>query len=507
MCSRLRYQRGPNGAKLEYRPSVRLGIRAQLLLSLGALLLLALLPLFLVVERLTQANLQQIWEVDARALGRSVAGHVAEARSSRSSEDLVALARAEVGSVAGLGLYDRQGNLERSIGRGVELSERVAVDREEVRRVGSVAAGGLVVLVPGSHGPVAALLLVDAAALRATPVVRLVALYIGLLGLTLMLLSYVVLTRFVIGPVERLSHAAGRVAEGARELTAPASGARELLELGASLATMTARLRFEEEELRRTIAEVSAGKEELERAQDTVVRGERLASVGRLSAGLAHEIGNPLAAISSFQELLLESPNLDEEERDFLVRMKRETERVQRVLRDLLDFARPGRAFERTDTPPEDGDVAAAVLHVLQLVTPQRTFREVELAADVEPELPRVAMAPERLEQVLLNLVLNAADAAPKPGGKVVIRAKVIPSGVRIEVEDDGAGVDPSVAGRLFEPFVTTKDVGKGTGLGLAVCRGLVEDAGGAIHHEPGVAGARFVVELPFAANGSASAP
>lgn len=476
---------------------MRLGIRAQLLVSMGALLLFALLPLFLVVERLTRANLEQIWELDARSLGRAVASHVAEARSSRSETDLVALAQAEIGSVSGLALYDPSGALTSALGSTSALPARVPIDREEVRQLGTSGAPALLVLVPGSRGPVAALLVADATALRATPVVRLVALYIGLLGATMLLLSYVVLTRFVIGPLERLSHAAVRVADGARELSAPSAGARELVELGASLATMTNRLRSEEEALRRTIDDVRAAKAQLEQAQQTVVRSERLASVGRLSAGLAHEIGNPLTAISSFQELLLESENLDAEERDFLVRMKRETERVQRVLRDLLDFARPGSAFSRSDEPGARADVVAAVLHVTQLVEPQRTFKEVELATELSEGLPDVAMPAERLEQVLLNLVLNAGDAAKKPAGRVVVRVLPCTRGVRLEVEDDGGGVDPSVVDRLFEPFVTTKEVGKGTGLGLAVCRGLVEAAGGVIRHDRGQSGARFVVELP----------
>ncbi len=473
---------------------------------MGAVLVIALLPLFLVVERLTQANLRQIWELDARALGRSVASHVAEARQSRSDADLDALLGAEVGSVAGLGLYDRGGRLVRSVGGPAGLPAEVSPAREEVRRVDAPGGPGLVVVVPGEGGPVAALLVADRASLRAAPVIRLVALYIGLVGLTLLLLTHVVLTRFVIGPVERLSQAASRVADGDRKLEAPRAGASELIDLGSSLATMTDRLREEEEELRRTIADVRAAKEQLEHAQDTVVRSERLASVGRLAAGLAHEIGNPLAAISSFEELLLESPNLDPEERDFVLRMKRETERVHHVLRDLLDFARPVRGLVREGETPARGDVAEAVRNVVKLVRPQRALREVALATDVPDTLPRVTMPPERLEQVLVNLLLNAADAC-RSGGSATVRAAVVGGWVSLVVEDDGGGVDPAVADTLFEPFVTTKDVGKGTGLGLAVCRGLVEAAGGTIRHEPGERGARFVVELPIAPASVEGAP
>jgi signal transduction histidine kinase len=478
---------------------VRLGIRAQLLLSLGALLALALVPLFLVVERLTQANMRQSWELNARALGRAIGGHVIEARSARSDADLGALLEAQIGSVAAVAIYDPQGKRIKAAGSTSQLPLELTPDRDEVRRVAGTESAGILVIVPGAQGSVATLLFADPQAVRAGPVVRLVALYMGLLGLTLLLLSYLVLTRLVVGPIEKLSRAASKVAEGARELAAPSAGGRELVDLGSSLATMTAKLRAEEEELRRKIDELRRTTDELARAQDTVVRTERLASVGRLAAGLAHEIGNPIAAILSFQELLLDSPNLDAEERDFLVRMKRETERVHRILRDLLDFARPARGGAAAQDANAAGSVSEALEHVVQLLRPQKSLRDVELLTAVEGELPLVAMHPERIEQVLLNLAMNASDVVPKPGGQIAIRAEAVEGSVRIAVEDNGGGIDPSVKGRLFEPFVTTKEVGKGTGLGLAVCRGLIEAAGGSITVEEGAAGARFVIILPEA--------
>jgi two-component system, NtrC family, sensor kinase len=114
-----------------------------------------------------------------------------------------------------------------------------------------------------------------------------------------------------------------------------------------------------------------------------------------------------------------------------------------------------------------------------------------------------VAIAPERLEQVLLNLMMNAADAVRRPGGRIAVDATRDDDHVRITVEDDGGGIAASVRERLFEPFVTTKDVGRGTGLGLAVCRGLVEAAGGTIHAEDGAEGARFVLALPVVGEGA----
>jgi signal transduction histidine kinase len=264
---------------------------------------------------------------------------------------------------------------------------------------------------------------------------------------------------------------------------------------------MTERLRAEEEALRQKVAEVEAATEELRRAQDTLVRSERLASVGRLAAGLAHEIGNPITAMLGLLDLLLEGGLDEAERRDFLERLKRETDRVHQVLRDLLAFARPAvkdDADAQADAQSRTS-VAQAVAHVVALVRPQKSFADVQVQASIDEDLPPVTIGASRIEQVLLNLLLNAADAAPTPGGRVIVEAQASKSTVRITIEDNGGGIAPSVRQRLFEPFVTTKEPGKGTGLGLAVCRGLIEAAGGHIDVEDGTEGARFVMELPQA--------
>jgi signal transduction histidine kinase len=228
------------------------------------------------------------------------------------------------------------------------------------------------------------------------------------------------------------------------------------------------------------------------------MRSERLASVGRLAAGLAHEIGNPISALIGLEDLLIAGGLTDDEQRDFLERMRRETERIHQILRDLLQFARP--AAGRTPYEESDpGDVAAAVEDTAALVGPQRVMQSIELVVDVQQGLPLVLLGRAQLVQVILNLVLNAADACDG-GGRVHIVAKRRGTGVELVVEDSGPGVPTEVREHLFEPFVTTKEVGKGTGLGLAVCRGLVEAAGGTIALDTDYhGGARFVVALPKA--------
>jgi two-component system NtrC family sensor kinase len=200
------------------------------------------------------------------------------------------------------------------------------------------------------------------------------------------------------------------------------------------------------------------------------------------------------------QDLLLDGQLSPETEKDFLQRMRRETERIHKVVRDLLFFARP------EETPPSElgvsgtADVRAVVEDVVGLVRPHLPFRDVRIESDIDASL-QVALPGSRLTQVLLNIVLNAGAAIAstrRAAGRIVIRAEIAEGLVRIEVEDDGPGIAPGVRDRLFEPFVTTKEVGEGTGLGLAVCRGLVESAGG----EVGVdlvraTGALFYIVLP----------
>ena len=486
---------------------MRLGIRLQLLLALGSLLVLSFVPLFFAVASLTRATMAQVRASSAVALGRAVAGHVTARAADRA--DPTTLLEAQLGpeGVSAIAIYDARGRMTARAGEARfadALPREVTPGHERARPLATSRGAALLVVVPGDAGAtstcgaVGVVVRVDLAPAASGPLVRLVALYTGVVALALLVFAYFSMTRLVVQPIDGLSHAARRVADGARKLDAPRQGARELVDLGLSLEEMTARLRADEESLRAKIEEVERYAKDLARAQERLVRSERLASVGRLSAGLAHEIGNPLAAILGFQELLL-AGGLDEaDQKDFLARMKRETERIHRILRDLLEFARPTARAGSVDGPEAPGSIAEAASDVAALVKPQTAFRDVDLAIEIPPDLPRVLLSHPRLVQLVLNLVLNAADASPKEGGRVVVRARAREDEVRVEVEDNGGGVAPEVKDTLFEPFVTTKPIGEGTGLGLAVCRGLVEAVGGTIGVEDGAdGGARFVVELP----------
>lgn len=477
---------------------MRPGLRLQILLLLGGLLLVTFLPLYFAVATYTRYTLQEVRTDSARALGRAIAGQVSEARVNRPARDIADLLGAQVGEsgVEAIGLYDENGVAVSRVGAPDtvnKLSERIDPKREAVSAMTTPHGRAIAVVVPDAHGAVVAVLRTDAEAAHSASLVPLLGLYMALIALALLLSSYFALTRFIVRPLDALSRAAQRVAGGARQLDVPTEGGRELLELGSSVQTMTKRLLREEEALRKKVDEVERATEQLKEAQEGLVRSERLASVGRLAAGLAHEVGNPIAALIGMQDLLLQGGMTEAEQRDFLQRMRKETERINSILRDLLQFARPAAASV------EPGDVEVAIHDTVTLVLPQKAMHDVDIEVDVFPELPRVPMSREQLVQVLLNLLLNAADACSS-GGHVSVRAAPSERGVRLSVEDDGPGVPDNIRSRLFEPFATTKDVGKGTGLGLAVCRGLVESVGGSIILDASARqGARFVVDLPRA--------
>jgi two-component system, NtrC family, sensor kinase len=482
------------------------GLRVQIVLALAGLMLLVNVPLFFAVASLTRATLLGARVESARALGRAMAAHVGDARANEGRAGVARTLESHVGDggARALAVYDGWGELEASAGDPRELAVMQAPPRpygESTSTVRGALGRQLQVAVPTEDGVVVARLPTDEDADRAAPLVRLVALYMTTFALALLVFAYFALTRLIVRPVDALVRAADRVASGARALDVPRAGARELADLGASVGAMTARLLANEEALRAKVDELTRATARLTEAQVQLARSERLASVGRLAAGIGHEIGNPIAALMGMEELMLDGDLPPETARDFLQRMKRETERIHVILRDLLDFARPERE-PASASPPDPADVSEVVRDVLALVRPQKSFKEVAVVHDVAPELPNVSLPAPRLMQVLLNLALNAGDAlaTAKKGGRLRITARATGERVSIEVEDDGPGIAPEIRARLFEPFVTTKDVGAGTGLGLAVCRGLIEAAGGTIALDASYTqGARFVVTLPAA--------
>jgi signal transduction histidine kinase len=251
---------------------------------------------------------------------------------------------------------------------------------------------------------------------------------------------------------------------------------------------MAAALGEERARLAEKVDELERANRALVEARETLLRAERLATLGRLSAGIAHEVGNPLGAITGYVELArdriakLAGGAPREEADDFVTRVGAEAARIDRLVRDLLDLARPAE--------PAAGAIAlAAPLDAaLRLARVQPRFRSVKVEVLLPPALPPVVADERRLSQVFLNLLLNAADATDG-AGHVRVEAAVEAGGVTVTVADDGPGIPAADLARVFEPFFTTKAGGQGTGLGLAISQGIVESFGGELRATNGAAG------------------
>jgi signal transduction histidine kinase len=479
------------------------------MLALAGLMVLAFVPLFFAVASLTRATLRGAREQAARALGRVVAAEIGEANRKGDRALLESRLSSDVGEggMAAIAVYDAQGRLTASAGDAVEL-EMIRAPRspygEATMTVHGASGRALDVVVPENDGAVVARVRTDDDADRAAPLVRLVALYMVTFAMALLVFAYFALTRLIVRPLEGLVRAADRVANARTALDLPRSGAGELRELGQSVQSMTSRLYANEIALRSKVDELTQTTQRLSETRSQLARSERLASVGRLAAGIAHEIGNPIAAILGMEDLLLEGDLPIEIQRDFIQRMNHETKRIHGVVRDLLDFARPEKLDPSSDALREPTEVQSVIRDVVALVAPQRAFKSIELVTELGARAIFVELPAARLTQVLLNVMLNAGDALGSvPSTRaptVTIRAAVADGRVRIEVEDTGPGIAREVRERIFEPFVTTKEVGSGTGLGLAVCRGIVESAGGDIAiDDEYTSGAKFVLVLPAA--------
>jgi len=307
------------------------------------------------------------------------------------------------------------------------------------------------------------------------------------------LLGAALLFRTVARPVDRLLAAADRLAgPGGLPLLGEPGGAA-LSRASLAFERLAGELAAERFRLAAKVEELTRANRALAEARESLLRTEKLATVGRLAAGVAHEVGNPLGAIAGYVELararVRDGKAGDPD--DYLGRVAAEVQRIDRTVRELLDFARPGGPSLAAI------DLAAAVDASLRLARVQARFRDVEVELDLPAALPRV-MADERgLAQVLLNLLLNAGDAMGGRGALRLSARAAEGSRVLLEVADRGPGIAPEDLPRIFDPFFTTKEPGKGTGLGLAISHRIMESFGGEIAAASGP-GAGAVFTLAF---------
>lgn len=320
-----------------------------------------------------------------------------------------------------------------------------------------------------------------------------IGLHAVLSGAAIVIFGFFLFRRTVLGPVAQLRAGTEALAAGAFDTRLGDHETSEFAEEFAALARALNRLgealrgyRARTDDQLRLLTQAN---EELQRAQDALLRSEKLASVGRLAAGLAHELGNPLAAVRAYLELIVGGvePELGEE---LVGRSRAEVERMHGILRSLLDFARmERRELELVHLDHLAEDAFRTVRH-------QPAFRDATLELHVEGE-PVVAGEASKLHQMLVNLLLNAGAA-----GARTVQVRTIQRGpvVVLEVEDDGQGIPEEHLGRILEPFFTTRPPGEGTGLGLAIVHRVAEEHGARIHVESQLGrGSVFRLHFPTA--------
>jgi two-component system NtrC family sensor kinase len=238
---------------------------------------------------------------------------------------------------------------------------------------------------------------------------------------------------------------------------------------------------------------------ERERMQNALARGDRLAAVGTMAASVAHEVNNPLTTVLGYAKLLVEDKPEDHPDRAGLELIAEEAARMKTIVGSLLDYSRS----EKPEVAGEYADVNELLERTSALLGPSVKQSGITIELDLAKHLPRALADDHAVQQIFVNLVQNAVQAMPE-GGTVTLASGLAPGDVAIEVRvtDEGPGVPAEERERVFEPFYTTKDVGKGTGLGLAVCKHLVKRLGATIRvvDAPSGRGAQFVVVIPIEA-------
>jgi two-component system, NtrC family, sensor kinase len=302
---------------------------------------------------------------------------------------------------------------------------------------------------------------------------KMAGLTVALIALLAVLLWFLV-QRLVGSPVQNLVEATRKVAEGKLDYQIEVKSKDELGHLAESFNTMTSRLSD---------------------AQRQIYQADRLASIGRLSAGVAHELNNPMTGILTFSSMLLGNKGLDAGARADLEVIVRETKRCREIVKSLLDFSR------QTPTSKSPLDLNEVILQALKILENQFALGSVALMRNLSEGIPKVSGDAGRLEQVFINLLVNAIDAIGEKGGEITLATGAKTQGgqtwVEATVRDNGAGISQKDLAKIFEPFFSTKGL-KGTGLGLSVVWGIIEQHGGKIlvESEPGK-GTAFAVLLP----------
>ena len=376
---------------------------------------------------------------------------------------------------------------------------------------------------------------------------RLVVLFIIIDSLVLIVFGSLLLSRVIVNPIKNLVNITGKIRDGDFDQKIDVTAKNEIGQLMQSFNQMAEKLGENKRRLEDHIHNLETTNKRLTRAQEDLLISEKLASIGRLAAGVAHEVGNPLGAILGYTKILQEGMDSREEGLNYLRRIETEIDRINQIVKGLLDFSRPTK-FE-----VQELDVNVTIKNTISLLSHQKSFRQIETKLDLEPKLSPVMADESQLQQVLINLFLNAADAMPD-GGTLSVKTdemevrgdvegelesifprrrksdpdksdyshlrkfKPLPliydrysEGdrlIRINILDTGCGIKKGDLQKIFDPFFTTKPPDKGTGLGLSISLRIIEFFNGEMKVESQIGrGSAFTILLPSLEVGKMSNP
>jgi two-component system NtrC family sensor kinase len=306
--------------------------------------------------------------------------------------------------------------------------------------------------------------------------------FLGVLAFTTVvsLLLLAIATRSVLLPIGRIIEMSNRVVAGDLSVRLKMRPSGEMGLLCRAIDQMADAVSQREETL-------------AQRTRKQIGQSEKMASVGRMAAGIAHEINNPLTGLLTFEHLLQDEQGLSKKGREYLNIMYRETSRMREIVMGLLDFAR------ESSSKMKAMEVNEVIRQWLVLLRSQKEFKNITIEEHLTEDLPRVKGDSNQLQQVLVNLSLNACEAMPR-GGTLSIFSSKDDTNVIISVADTGSGIKKENLESIYDPFFTTKPVGKGTGLGLSVTYGIVRQHGGTMEVKSKEGeGTTFTIYLPIA--------
>src|SRR5258706_343503 len=251
---------------------------------------------------------------------------------------------------------------------------------------------------------------------------------------------------------------------------------------------------LEKSELKSVVQQLRIAKKTLEETQMQLIQSEKLAGIGQLAAGVAHELNNPLSGVMGFAQLMLDDRTLSVQQKNDVQTIYTQSQRCKTIIQNLLQFCR------RKEAAQEVLDLVPLLQTTVNLVQYDFSTSGIELTQNLPPSLPLVLGDANQLQQVFLNLITNARQAMEKQiKGRLIIDSQCEGSKLSVRLSDNGPGIPADILGKIFDPFFTTKAPGKGTGLGLSISYGIVKNHHGDLRVESRLAeGSTFIIELPI---------